>query len=175
MGAVSNLGASMNARRIPVLIGALLAGWTLLTHAQHAHDPASHGQPPAASSAGPDKRILVKFPAQLRQHTLANMRDHLLALQQIQDALAAGRFDEAADVAEQRLGMTSLKLHGAHEVARYMPTGMQEAGTAMHRSASQFALAARDGAVTGDVKPPLGALAKLTANCVACHSAYGFK
>lgn len=165
----------MNARRTSALFGVLLAGSAVSAHAQHAHDPASHGHAPGASSVAPDKRTLVKFPAQLRQHTLANMRDHLLALQQIQDALAAGRFDDAADVAEQRLGMTSLKLHGAHEVARYMPKGMQEAGTAMHRSASQFALVAKDAAATNDVRPPLAALAKVTANCVACHAAYRLK
>ena len=102
----------------------------------------------------------------------AYLRDHLLALQEIQDALAAGAFDRAADVAEQRLGMSSLIAHGAHEVAKYMPKGMQDAGTAMHRSASRFSVAALDAAVTDDVKPALGALAEVTANCVACHAAY---
>lgn len=71
----------------------------------------------AMQHAPTDTRPLVELPEQMRLHMLSNMRDHLLALQQIQDALANERFDEAAQIAEERLGMTSLELHGAHDVA----------------------------------------------------------
>jgi hypothetical protein len=146
----------------------------LLAFAQHQHDAASHAQGAGSNQHVPaaDQRVPVTFPPDLHQHTLANMRDHLLALQEIQDSLAKGAFDSAADIAERRLGMSSLPVHGAHEVAKYMPKGMQDAGTAMHRSASRFSVAALDAAVTNDVKPALAALAEVTANCVACHAAY---
>jgi len=141
-------------------------------HSSHAH----HAQHPAAqtptASATPDARMAVRFPPEMREHTLTNMRDHLLALQQIQDALARQDYDAAAEVAEQRLGMSSLRLHGAHDVAKFMPQGMQDAGTVMHRNASRFALAAREASATGDLKPPLAALAGVTAQCVACHAGY---
>lgn len=119
-----------------------------------------------------DKRVVVEFPEPMRTHTLSNMRDHLQALSEIQAALGAGEFDRAADIAEQRLGMSSLKSHGAHDVARYMPTGMQAAGEAMHRSASRFAIASQNSAATGELKPTLTALAQLTGTCVACHAGY---
>lgn len=119
-----------------------------------------------------DTRIFVKYPDALRIHTLANMRDHLLTLTKIQESLAKGAFDEASDLAEQRLGMSSLGLHQAHEVATFMPKGMQDAGTAMHRAASRFAIVAKDASVTGDVKAPLSALAVVSQACVACHAAY---
>lgn len=141
----------------------------------HRHEPA---RPAAAGShqvAPEDARQTVHFPKALREHTLANMRDHLLALQQIQEALAREEYDKAGDIAEQRLGMTSLGLHGAHDVAKYMPRGMREAGSAMHRGASRFAVAAKDAGATGDVKPALDALAKVTAQCVACHAGYRVK
>lgn len=131
--------------------------------AQHQHDP---------SPAQTDARVLVTFPDQLRIHTMANMRDHLLALTQIHDALARGGLDEAGRIAEERLGMSSLATHGAHEVAKYMPRGMQEAGTAMHHGASQFAIALQESAATGDLKPALAALARTTRACVACHAGY---
>jgi cytochrome c556 len=86
--------------------------------------------------------------------------------------LATEAFDLASDLAEQRLGMSSLKLHGAHEVARYMPKGMQDAGAAMHHAASRFSVVAKDASVTGDLKPVLASLAKLNQTCVACHAAY---
>jgi hypothetical protein len=68
--------------------------------------------------------------------------------------------------------MSSLDLHGAHEVAKYMPQGMQDAGTAMHRGASQFAIAVQESAASGDLKPALAALARTTQACVACHAGY---
>lgn len=139
---------------------ALLAGCALSS--------AEHG---AHGSAG-DRRMPVRFPDAMRVHTLANMRDHLLALGEIQQHLASGEFDQASDVAERRLGMSSLALHGAHDVAKFMPQGMQDAGTAMHRSASRFALVAKDASVSGDLKAPLAALARLSGTCVACHAAY---
>jgi cytochrome c556 len=63
-------------------------------------------------------------------------------------------------------------LHGAHEVAQYMPQGMQDVGSAMHRSASRFARMALDASVTNDARPALAALAEVTGNCVACHAGY---
>ena len=117
----------------------------------------------------------LKFPETLRTHTLANMRDHLLALAEIQDQLARGAYDKASEIAEQRLGMSLLGLHGAHDVAKFMPQGMQAAGTALHRSASQFAIVAKDASVTGDLKGSLAALARVSQTCVACHAAYRIK
>jgi hypothetical protein len=129
----------------------------------------------AATAQVPDAREAVRFPPALREHTLANMRDHLATLQQIQEALGRGEYDRAAELGEHRLGLSSLEAHGAHEVARYMPSGMQEAGTAMHQAASRFAIEAANAGATGDARPALAALSTLTAQCVACHAAYRFE
>jgi len=143
-------------------------------HTQHQHMSANSqaATPQPNQAATMDTRQLVKYPDALRIHTLANMRDHLLVLGEIQAALADGSYDRASELAEQRLGMSSLEMHGAHEVAKYMPRGMQDAGTAMHRSASQFAIVAKDASVSGKLKPVLASLAKLNQTCVACHAAY---
>lgn len=100
------------------------------------------------------------------------MRDHLQVLGDLQNLLAVGAFDKASELAESRLGMSSLQSHGAHDVAKYMPKGMQAAGGAMHRSASRFARIAMDASVTGDIKAPLQALATVSQTCVACHAGY---
>jgi hypothetical protein len=120
----------------------------------------------------PDTRELVHFPAPLIAHELANMRDHLITLSRIQEYLSKREFDKAGELAEKRLGMSSFGLHGAHEVAPYMPKGMQEAGTAMHHAASRFALATQRAAIDNDVAGALGALNEVTQACVACHAAY---
>jgi len=103
---------------------------------------------------------------------LANMRDHLTAMSEIQAALAAGKFAQAADIAENRIGMSSLETHGASHMVPYMPKPMQDIGTAMHRVASRFARTAQEAAVTRDLSKPLVALADLTQQCTACHSSY---
>jgi len=139
-----------------------------LAWGQHNRHSGAHG--PAATIE--DSREFVRFPAALREHTLANMRDHLLTLQEIQEALGRGQEDVASRLAEQRLGMSSLGLHGAEEVAKYMPKGMQDFGSEMHRNASRFALEVQNAGVTGDLKPALQALSRVTAACVGCHAAY---
>lgn len=125
-----------------------------------------------ASFAEDDKRQKVDFPEMMQQHMLTNMRDHLLAISEIQAFMAAAEYDKAANVAEKRLGLSSLNNHGASHMAQMMPKEMQEIGTAMHKAASQFAVSVVDVGATGDVKPALGDLSKVTQQCVACHSAY---
>jgi mono/diheme cytochrome c family protein len=100
------------------------------------------------------------------------MRDHLLALQEIDVALSQSAFDKAANIAENRLGMSSLEIHGAAHIAPYMPKGMQEIGTQMHRAASLFAIAAQTASASNDVRPALAALGTVMQHCVACHAAY---
>ena len=124
----------------------------------------------AAHAADPRQR--VEMPAPMQEHMLANMRDHLVAMGEIQAALAAGKYNEAADIAEQRIGMSSLQGHGASHMAPYMPKGMQDTGTAMHRAASRFARTTQEAAVTNDIPRALGALAELTQQCNACHAGY---
>lgn len=128
---------------------------------------------PAAAGDGPaDARALVDMPTPMRQHMLGNMRDHLLAMAQIQQALGRGAYDQAADIAEQRIGMSSLAAHGAAHMAPLMPQPMQDIGTQMHRAASRFARVAQESAVDGNLGRALGSLAEVTQQCVACHASY---
>ena len=121
-----------------------------------------------SDAADQDTRTKVDFPAMMKTHMLGNMRDHLLALHEIQVALAKGELDKAGDIAETRIGMSSLISHNASHMAPFMPKGMQAIGTEMHHAASRFALTAKE----GDLTRTLGDLAKVTQQCVACHAAY---
>ena len=115
-----------------------------------------------------DQRELVAMPDMMRNHMLANMRDHLVAINEILVFLSTGELDKASDVAEQRLGMSALGGHGASHMAKVMPQRMREIGTSMHRAASRFALRAEE----GDAKAALMALPEVTSACVACHAGY---
>jgi hypothetical protein len=127
------------------------------------------------SGETPATRVAVSFPPRLKAETLANMRDHLLAMQEITAHLADRQFDAAAAVAENRLGLSSLRRHGAHEVAQYMPEGMRQIGHGMHQAASRFAMTAQEAGATGDAGPVLRALSQVQASCVACHAGYELK
>jgi hypothetical protein len=120
------------------------------------------------SNAEDDPRILVQMPEMMQQHMLANMRDHLNTLNEILIDMANNKLDIASDIAEHRLGMSSLELHGASHLAQFMPEAMQQAGTNMHHAASRFALKLQE----GDVPSALYALAEVTSACVACHASY---
>lgn len=132
------------------------------------------GQDGSMSMAAPsaDGRELVRFPEPMRLHTIASMRDHLLSLQEIDEALSKNEFDKAANIAEQRLGMSSLEAHDAAHLAPFMPRGMQEIGTRMHQAASRFAIEAQNASVGNDVRPALAALGQVMQQCVACHATY---
>ena len=144
------------------IFGAGMFGLALAQH-NHGHD------------VSPDTRVAVDFPPMMQQHILANMRDHLLAISQIQEAIGKGEYDKAADIAETRLGQTALKTHGAYENSKYMPKGMQEIGSTMHRNASKFAIEIQNSSATGEIKPAMIALSKTTQACVACHAGYKLK
>jgi hypothetical protein len=126
----------------------------------------------AAAADDADRRERVALPEMMQRHMLANMRDHLLAIAQVQDALADGSFDAAGSIAEERLGMSSLASHGASHMAPYMPEPMRAIGSQMHRAASQFALIAQDASVDQDLPRALKSLSAITRQCVACHAAY---
>jgi hypothetical protein len=125
-----------------------------------------------AAAGSDDRRLKVEMPDMMTEHMLGNMRDHLAALSEIQAALGEGRFDAAAQIAETRIGMSSLAAHGASHMAPYMPKDMQEIGTQMHRAASRFAISAQEAAVSGDTRKAVEDLAKVTQQCVACHAAF---
>ena len=167
-------------KKLPVLV----AAFALLLCVQTAsaregggqHPGMMHGEHAAMASEGhtpgADSRTLVPLPELLRTHILANMRDHLLALAEIQQAMADDNLERAAETAERRLGMSAMQRHGAHRVGQFMPKAMASIGTEMHRAASRFARAAADAAATGELAQALAALAEVTHQCVACHTGF---
>jgi len=121
-----------------------------------------------SAGAADDTREKVSFPEMMKQHQLSNMRDHLAALNEILALMAKSELNKAADIAEHRLGMTSMVAHNASHMAPYMPKGMQDIGSEMHHAASRFAMAAQE----GDLPHALNTLSKVTQQCVACHLTY---
>lgn len=122
-----------------------------------------------------DARELVRLPAPMQEHMLGNMRDHLATLNEIIGDIANDKFDAAAKIAEQRLGMSSLSLHGAAHLAPYLPKPMQDIGTSMHHVASRLVIVLQDASIAPTVdamRDVNRALHEVTSACEACHAAY---
>lgn len=163
------------------------AGSTAVPAQEHDH-MTMHEMHAAGMSA--DNRQLVDFPPQMREHNLANMRNHLQALSDILAAMSARRYAEAGRIAETRLGMDSPAAAGCkdntspdgaqmsmapsmeHQMAMAMPEAMRKLGLDMHMAASTFAVEARKAGKTGDAQPALAALSRVTQRCTACHANY---
>lgn len=130
---------------------------------------------PVAAPAAEDPREFVELPAMMQDHMLANMRDHLAAVNEILDALSQDRIKEAGAIAEKRLGMSSLSMHGAAHMAPFMPERMQAIGTEMHHAASRFVTAAEDADLAEGAEKRqalFAALHEVTNTCVSCHEAF---
>ena len=118
--------------------------------------------------ADEDTRQYVKFPPKLQLKQLSNMRDHMAALNEILEYLAFDELDEAAEVAEKRLGLSARYSHHTKNLAKYMPEGMKQAGYNMHSAASNFAQIAKK----GNAESAYEALIAVTQSCVECHAGY---
>lgn len=130
------------------------------------------GVSPWLTFAAEDTRQLVQMPIEARAEMRAEMLDFQSALQQIVEALAAGKFADAADVAETKIGASAMGRHrNAPPNARpgmHMPQEMHMIARNMHFAGSEFAKTAR----TGDLPKSLAALQSVMGACVACHRGY---
>lgn len=152
-------------RVLLMLFGCIVA----TTHAQAA--PLK----PELHNVKQQSRIDVLFPPLVKRQTLATMRLHLKGLSDIQRALALGHFEKASRIAMMSLGMSSMHGNQMAAESKYMPEGMKKLGALMHQRASEFAISAQNAAATGDIRPPLRALSRVTETCVACHRVYRLK
>jgi hypothetical protein len=142
---------------------------------QHMHGMAAQSAQPPMSESPKDPRELVGLPAPMQEHMLGNMRDHLATLNEIIGDVADSKVDAAAKIAEQRLGMSSLSLHGAAHLAPYLPKPMQDIGTSMHHAASRLVIVLQDASITPTadaMRDIYRALHEVTTTCEGCHAAY---
>jgi hypothetical protein len=142
---------------------------------QRMHELMGAEVPSPIREASDDPRLLVSLPVPMREHMLASMRDHLATLSTVMGDVADANFDVASKLLEERLGMSSLPLHHAAEMAPNFPQPMQNAGTNMHHAASRLALVLQNASVAqtfDSMREVNAALHEVTTACVACHAAY---
>jgi len=141
----------------------------LASHAANSEEAINKAQNIESSSGG-DTRQLVSMPDQARELMRKEMLDNLSALNEIIAYLASNNLDAAADVAETRMGRSSMGKHRGTGMGpgRFMPLEMRNLGRGMHDAATEFSEIAKQ----GDLKGAYSALQKVTSSCVACHYSY---
>ena len=140
-----------------------------VSQAVHSEEAINKAQKVESSSGG-DTRQLVSMPDQARELMRKDMLDHLSALNEIIGYLASNNLDAAADVAETKMGRSSMGKHRGTGMGpgRFMSLEMRNLGWGMHNAATAFSKIAKQ----GNLKSAYSALQKVTRSCVACHYSY---
>jgi len=118
-----------------------------------------------------DLRTLAELPEKQGRILREDMLDHLAVLNEINRYLSENDLQSAADVAETGMGRSLLSKYQDQDMrpGRFMPREMREIGWELHKAATEFAKAARE----GDLNRALVAYHHITSTCVACH--YSFR
>jgi hypothetical protein len=134
--------------------------------------PAPTAVPPSTSPPGDlalerlDTRVPVPLLPHMALHQKQNMREHLIAVQEI--ALAASRSDFAAvEETSRQLGLSP----GMERMCQHMGAGapgFTEQALAFHRSAGAIAAAAR----SHDSRAVMKALGATLHLCTGCHATF---
>jgi len=126
--------------------------------------PAPNGGPSALDEM--DTRTPVPLLPMMANHQKQNMRDHLVAVQQIVQGLATNDFD-AIEKAAKRIGYSEEMGQMCTHMGAGAP-GFTEQAIRFHRTADRIAEAARE----NDRSKALGELGTTLQTCTACHAVW---
>jgi len=122
-----------------------------------------------------DTRQLIKLPKNIESKMLVNMRDHMAALDDIIAAVHVEQYDKAGDIAESRLGWSSLVRRGDQDVAKHWAAPMRKMADAMYRASSNFVIVAQNASVINtkeSYRQVIGSIQKITTSCRGCHGVF---
>lgn len=112
-----------------------------------------------------DKRISLNLSPAVKQHQLANMRNHLDAVRRIIEAISTDQFKTASQIASQDLGLTK-QMEGMCN--SFDNESFTEMGLAFHKSGDELAAVLK----SGNTQKSLQALNETMTFCVSCHATY---
>jgi cytochrome c556 len=124
--------------------------------------PSAHG----LHSQGMDRRQPLPLSPMMAQHQKENMREHLIAVQQIVAALARDDFDAVAAAAKP-IGYSEEMAQMCTHMGAGAP-GFTEMALTFHRTADTIG----EAATRRDRAAVLAALGNTLQTCTACHAAY---
>ncbi len=112
-----------------------------------------------------DSRTTLNLRAPVREHQLSMMREHLQAVNDIISDIARGKFEDASQIAHQKLGLTPEMKKMCN---RYHNADFRKLGLAFHQSADELG----DVLKTGDINKSLKALNATMNYCLQCHATF---
>ena len=110
-----------------------------------------------------DMRIPLGVTGEMKQHQLANMREHVESIKAIVGLMAESKFDEASKIAHDKLGLTP-EMQGM--CGMFNNADFEKLGIAFHKSGDELG----DVLKSKDINASLRALSKTMQYCVECHS-----
>ena len=145
-------------------------------------EPPSSASAPGSASASPtvaastsnaqaaldrlDSRVPVPLLPMMANHQKQNMRDHLVAVQEIVAGVGANDFD-AIDKASKRIGYSEQMGMMCSHMGAGAP-GFTEQALKFHRTADKIGDAAR----SRNMKTVLSALSETMTTCTGCHATF---
>ena len=112
-----------------------------------------------------DTRVSLELSAEMKQHQLSNMREHLAAVESIIGLMSENKFDDASKIAHGKLGLTPEMQKMCSMFNNEKFTAM---GIAFHKSGDDLGNALQ----SKDMNASLRALNKTMQHCTACHETY---
>jgi hypothetical protein len=149
---------TMKIRSLGVSLLLLTAG-TAIAKDEGMHHGMDHGKHSA------DNRISLNLPPPMKLHQLQNMRAHLAAVQEIVVKLGEENFEEASNIAHQKLGLT---LEMESMCNRFENEEFKKMGIGFHKSADKLG----EILAKGDMENSLAALGNTMSYCVSCHAQF---
>ena len=120
----------------------------------------------------PDSRQLLEMPAAAKSTLRIEMMERLQTLQQVMQAVASGKPQDAAQLAKAGIGTGVMMRHGKRPPEaiprNYMPESMKPLSKQSHMLGDELSEALK----SGDRAKIDGKLAEVLGNCVACHNLY---
>ena len=110
-----------------------------------------------------DMRTPLGVTGEMKQHQLANMREHVESIKAIVGLMAESKFDEASKIAHDKLGLTP-EMQGM--CGMFNNADFEKLGIAFHKSGDELG----DVLKSKDINASLRALSKTMQYCVECHS-----
>lgn len=144
-------------------IGFAMAGVSFAAEHGHMH----HEMMMQHEGQKSDDRTELKMPAPMKAMQKKMMRQHMDALSEITEAIAANNLNKAAEIAKNRLGWNQEEEKMCSAFAAGEPDFLK-LGKAMHQKADELA----DAAKAGNRDKALTAMAELINSCNACHNRF---
>lgn len=150
-------------KNILITVSALIG--IVSINASFAADEKSHDATRRHEMNVMDMRTSLKLPAEMRQHQLSNMREHVEAIKTIVALMAENKFEKASKTAHTKLGLTP-EMQAMCDM--FDNEDFRVLGRSFHKSGDDLG----DALLTRDVNASLQALSETMQYCVECHAAF---